>query len=77
MAVTGSTDHITSLDLKYSRDAGNGIALANFIPNLSDPTYVDLTIRYADGVTEETGIHNMIAFGGRSIWHLAIGSNWT
>jgi hypothetical protein len=76
MAVNGSPGHINASDLKYSGDAHDGLASANFSPNPADPTFVKLTITYGNGATEITGIYNMTAFGGSSVWRMAIGSSW-
>lgn len=66
---------ITEADLKYSADARSGIATAYFSPSSISTSYVGLTINYADGAVESTGILNMAAMGGSSTWRMAIGSN--
>jgi hypothetical protein len=65
---------ITPADLAHSADARAGLATATFTPNPSDDTDVLLTITYADGARETTGIINMIAMGGPSGWRLPIGT---
>lgn len=66
--------HITSADLIYSADARAGQATATFTPSPVDDTYVLLTIKYADDVSERTGIMDMIAMGGPSSWRMTIGT---
>jgi hypothetical protein len=65
---------ITKADLAYSADARAGLATATFAPNPFDTTDVLLTIVYANGVRESTGIMNMIAMGGPSGWRMTIGT---
>ncbi len=65
---------ITAADLAHSADARAGLATATFTPSPVDDTYVLLTIMYADGVSEKTGIQNMIAMGGPSSWRVQIGT---
>lgn len=65
---------ITAADLAHSPDARSGLAAATFTPSPVDDTYVLLTIRYANGVSEETGILNMTAMGDPSSWRLQIGT---
>lgn len=74
-AIAGALGHITAKDFKFSRDATSGTATANFKPNPADPTFVNVTITYGDGAVEVTGMYDMIAFGGPSVWRMAIGSN--
>jgi hypothetical protein len=65
---------ITAADLKYSADARSGLATAYFSPSSISTSYVGLTITYADGAVESTGILNMAAMGGPSTWRMTIGS---
>ena len=55
---------ITAADLKYSADARAGLATAYFSPSSVSTSYAELTITYADGAIESTGILNMDAMGG-------------
>jgi hypothetical protein len=66
--------HITAADLKYSADARTGLATAHFAPSSISTSYVGLTITYADGTIESTGILNMDAMGGPSTWRMTIGT---
>lgn len=66
---------ITSADLAYSADARAGLATATFTPSPVDTSFWLVTIRYADGTTEETSMMNMIAMGGPSGWRMTIGTN--
>jgi hypothetical protein len=74
LAVKDKGVHITKADLTHSADARAGLATAVFRPSPVDTTYVLLTIRFADGGTESTGLMNMIAMGGSSAWRMAIGT---
>jgi hypothetical protein len=65
--------HITTGLFAYSPDARAGVASVNLKPSPVDDTFVLVTIRYADGVTEGTGLLNMTAMGGPSTWRMAIG----
>jgi hypothetical protein len=65
---------ITPADLKYSADARTGLATACFSPSSVSTSYAGLTITYADGAIETTGILNMVAMGGPSTWRMTIGS---
>jgi hypothetical protein len=65
--------HINSGLFMYSPDARSGVASVDLKPSPVDTTFVVVTIRFADGVTEGTGMMNMIAMGGSSIWRMAIG----
>lgn len=65
--------HLTRGLFLYTLDAQAGVATAAFTPNPSDSTYVDVTIRFADGTVEHTGMLNMIAMDGHSQWRMAIG----
>jgi hypothetical protein len=65
---------ITKADLAYSAGARSGLATATFTPSPVDDTYVLLTITYANGVRENTGILNMVAMGGPSYWRMTIGT---
>ena len=74
LSVRAKGDHITQADLTHSADARTGLATAVFTPSPVDSTYVLLTIRFADGRTESTGLMNMIAMGGFSAWRMSIGT---
>jgi hypothetical protein len=65
---------MTAADLAHSPDARAGLATATFTPSPVDDTYVLLTITYANGVSEKTGILNMIAMGDPSAWRIEIGT---
>jgi hypothetical protein len=66
--------HITGSDFKYSQDARSGVTTVTFTPNPNDPTFVYLTIRFADGTVDNgADIINMTAMGGSSVWRMAIG----
>jgi hypothetical protein len=65
---------LTAADLAYSADARAGRATATFTPSPVDDTYVLLTITFANGSSEKTGIQNMIAMGGPSAWRVQIGT---
>lgn len=67
-----SADITTGLFL-YKPHARAGVATATFAPNPNDSTYVDVTIRFADGTVERAGMLNMIAMGGHSQWRMDIG----
>lgn len=62
---------ITKADLAHSADGRAGTATATFLPASVDPTFVPLTIAYADGASDQLGILNMIAMGGPSVWRIA------
>jgi hypothetical protein len=64
---------ITSSLFLYSRDARSGTASVTIEPNPVDSTYAFVTIRYANGVVEQTGMLNMIAMGGPSTWRMDTG----
>jgi hypothetical protein len=64
---------ITGADFRYTPDARGGVASAKFTPSPVDSTFVILTIKFADGVVDETGMLNMIAMGGPSTWRMAVG----
>ncbi len=66
--------HITRSDLKYSADARAGLATATFDGGPVDPNIYGVTITYANGATENTGMMNMIAMGGPSGWRMNIGT---
>lgn len=70
-ALAALPDHITQADLTYSADARAGLATATFTPSTVDSTYVLLTITYADRARESTGLMNMVAMGGSSVWRLS------
>lgn len=74
LSVRAKGDHITQADLTHSADARTGLATAVFTPSPVDTTYVLLTIHFADGRTESTGLMNMIAMGGSSAWRMSIGT---
>ena len=63
-----------SQEIAEAADAREGLAKATFTPSQVDSTYVLLTITYADGEQESTGMMNMIAMGGSSAWRMAIGT---
>jgi hypothetical protein len=65
--------HISSGLFRYSPDARAGVASVSLKPSPVDSTYVLVTIRYADGVTEGAGMLNMIAMGGPSTWRVDVG----
>jgi hypothetical protein len=65
---------LTAADLAHSADARAGLATATFTPSPVDDTYVLLTIAFADGRSEKTGIMNMTAMGGPSAWRVQIGT---
>ena len=65
---------ITRADLEHSADARAGLATATFTPSPVDDSYVLLTISYADGASERTGIENMIEMEGPSSWRMDIGT---
>lgn len=65
---------LTAADLAYSADARAGRATATFTPSLVDDTYVLLTITFANGIHEKTGMQDMIAMGGPSAWRVQIGT---
>jgi hypothetical protein len=60
--------------LLLAAPARAGLATATFTPSPVDDTYVLLTITFADGISEKTGILNMIAMGGPSAWRVQIGT---
>jgi hypothetical protein len=69
--------HITKADLRYSPDARAGEATANFVPT-DDSGYVVVTIIFANGARERTGII-YISNGGGTIdscdcWRMHIGT---
>jgi len=65
---------ITRADLTYSADARAGLATATYTPSpVDDPDY-EVTITYADGVTENASMMNMIAMGGPAGWRMIIGT---
>jgi hypothetical protein len=65
---------ITSADLRYSADARAGLATAVVTPSPVDSTGASVTITYADGVRQNTGMMNMVAMGGPSGWRMYIGT---
>lgn len=67
--------HITSALFAYSPDARSGLASVNLKPSPVDSTFALVRIRYADGVTESTGMMNMTAMGGPPTWRMAIGQS--
>ena len=66
---------ITAADLKYSADARSGLATAYFSPSSISTSYVALTITFADGTIERTGLLNMDAVGGPSEWRVTVGTD--
>jgi hypothetical protein len=65
---------ITAADLRYSADAGAGLATVYLAPDPIDSSVVGMTITYANGVKENVDLFNMDAFGGASTWRMGIGS---
>ena len=65
---------LTAADLAHSAGARAGLATAAFTPSPVDDTYVLLTITFADGSREQTGIMNMTAMGGPSAWRVQLGT---
>ncbi len=69
--------HIAKADLRYSPDARTGEATANFMPT-DDNGYVVVTITFANGVRERTGIIYMSNGGGTvgscDCWRMHIGT---
>jgi hypothetical protein len=65
---------ITRADLRYSADARAGLATATFDGSPVDTSICGVTITYANGATENTGMMNMIAMGGPSGWRMNIGT---
>ncbi len=57
----------------YSPDARAGLASVTVEPSTVDTTFALVTIKYANGVEEQTGMLNMTAMGGPSTWRMAIG----
>jgi hypothetical protein len=76
MAVTEAPAQITNADFQYAADARSTPATATFRPNPVDSTDVNVTIAYRDGIVEQVGLTNMVAFGGPSVWRIDIGSMW-
>jgi hypothetical protein len=66
---------ITKTDLAYSADARTGRATATFLPADVDTTFVQVIITYADGVTDQLGVQNMVEMGGPYVWRMAIGAD--
>jgi hypothetical protein len=64
---------VTSADFAFSRAARSGLATAVFRPNPFDDFSMFLTIRYADGTEQNTGLTNEVAMGGGNYWRLDIG----
>lgn len=69
-----SGNEVTSAAFRYRRDAHAGLATATITPNPSDSTDAEVVIRFADGVVENSGLTNEIAFGGPSVWRMYIGT---
>jgi len=65
---------ITKADFAHSADARAGLATATFTPSPVDDTFVLLTVTYANGASERTGIENMVAIGGGNFWRMPIGT---
>jgi hypothetical protein len=65
---------ITKADLEYSADARSGLATATLEPNPNDPFFYGATITYADGVTEDATMMDMIEMGGPEGWRMNIGT---
>jgi len=70
---TNGPRHITSALFKYSPDLATGIASVRLEPSPVDSTVEELTIRYADGVTDSELEMNMEALGGPSTWRMDFG----
>jgi hypothetical protein len=66
---------ITKADFAYSADARAGLTTATFTPSPVDDTDYEVTITYANGVTEKAYMMNMIAMGGPSGWRMIIGTD--
>ncbi len=66
---------ITRADLKYAADARAGLATATITPSPVDTTFAIVSITFADGAHEETGMLNMVAMGGSSGWRMSIGTD--
>jgi hypothetical protein len=66
---------ITAADLRYSADARSGLATVDFAPSSVSYSWLALTITYADGAVESTGMQNMWIMGGPSTWRMVIGGN--
>jgi hypothetical protein len=65
---------ITEADFRYSADARAGLATATSDGCPVDLTFCGVTITYADGVTENTDMMDMVAMGGPSGWRMTIGT---
>lgn len=70
LAGKGPFARIGNASFAHSADARAGLATATFTPSQMASTYVLLTIDYADGASEKTGLMNMIALGGSSAWRM-------
>jgi len=66
--------HLTASDLQFATDARSGLATAYFSPSSVSVSYIGVTITYADGAAETTGLLNIQAMGGPSTWRMAIGN---
>jgi len=66
---------ITRADFRYAADARTGPATATLTPNPNDDTSYRVTITYANGVTDNASMMNMIAMGGSSGWRMNIGTD--
>jgi hypothetical protein len=64
---------ITAADLRYSADAQAGPATATIIPDQISTSVAAVMITYADGVTENVGMTNLVAVGGPYTWRMMIG----
>jgi len=65
---------ITRADLEYSAGARSGLARADLEPNPNDPFWYGATIIFANGVTEDATIMDMIEVGGPNGWRMNIGT---
>jgi hypothetical protein len=71
-----SGSQVTSAVFRYARDARAAVATVTITPNPSDSTDADVEIRFADGVVEDVGLTNEMAFGGPSVWRLDVGTGY-
>jgi hypothetical protein len=65
---------ITEADLTHSADARAGLATATFTPDPVDSADTSLTIRYADGVSDDNLEILLVNPQSASSWRLRIGS---
>jgi len=74
LAANDPPGRITKADLTHAADARAGLATATFTPGQAGTTHVLLTITYANGAREDTGMINVPAMGGSSVWRMSIGT---